>query len=101
MKFHFLKLLGFPGLVAANNYFTLTLHAPQNAILNGKVINARDRSFIIGAPIPSTYCGLNDPAQCPAGDVTLINGDMSLLAVGSTGPLSSTVQASSIAIGEY
>ncbi|KAH6609927.1 hypothetical protein Trco_003273 [Trichoderma cornu-damae] len=76
----FLELLALLGLVAANSYFTLTLHAPKNAILNGKAINARDRSFIIGAPSPSTYCGLNDPTQCPAGNVTLVNSDMSFLA---------------------
>ncbi|KAL7785875.1 hypothetical protein V8C37DRAFT_393324 [Trichoderma ceciliae] len=74
------ELLGLLGSVAANSYFTLALHAPKNAILNGKVINARDRSFIIGAPSPSTHCGLNDPAQCPAGDATLINSEMSFLA---------------------
>ncbi|RFU81074.1 hypothetical protein TARUN_1167 [Trichoderma arundinaceum] len=82
MQFHLLllELLGLLGLVAANNYFTIALYAPQNAILNGKVINARDRLFIIGAASPSTYCGLNDPTQCPAGDATLVNSDMSFLA---------------------
>jgi hypothetical protein len=83
MYFHLvlLELLSLLGVVAANSYFALALHAPKNAMLNGKIINARDRSFIIGAPSPSTRCDLNDPAQCPAGDITLINGEMSFLAV--------------------
>ncbi|KAL7941182.1 hypothetical protein V8C42DRAFT_335572 [Trichoderma barbatum] len=80
MYFFLIQLLGLASVVAANSYFTLALYAPQYAFLNGKVINARDRSFIIGAPSPSTRCGLNDPAQCPAGERTLINSEMSLLA---------------------
>lgn len=77
----FVQLVGLTSVVAAKSYFTLTLHAPQYAVLNGKVINARDRSFIIGAQSPSTRCGLSDLAQCPAGDSTLVNSDMSFLAV--------------------
>lgn len=75
------QLMGLTSVVAAKSYFTLTLHAPEYAALNGKVINARDRSFIIGAQSPSTRCDLNDPAQCPTGESTLVNDDMSFLAV--------------------
>ncbi|UKZ83055.1 hypothetical protein TrVFT333_010856 [Trichoderma virens FT-333] len=74
------QLICLASVVVANNYFTLTLHAPKYAFLNGKIINARDKSFIVGALTPSTRCGLSDPAQCPAGDTTLINSDMSFLA---------------------
>ncbi|KAM0259366.1 hypothetical protein ACHAQJ_003398 [Trichoderma viride] len=82
MYFHLLllELLSLLSFVAANSYFALALHAPKNAMLNGKIINARDRSFIIGAPSPSTRCDLNNPEQCPAGDITLINSEMSFLA---------------------
>lgn len=75
------QLMGLTSVVAAKSYFTITLHAPQYAVLNGKAINARDRSFIIGAQSPSTRCDLRDSAQCPAGDSTLVNDDMSFLAV--------------------
>ncbi|KAL6863699.1 hypothetical protein J3F83DRAFT_201655 [Trichoderma novae-zelandiae] len=82
MHVHFLvlDLLGLASLASANDYFTIALHAPNNALLHGKIINARDRSFIAGAPTPSTRCGLNDIAQCPAGDATLVTSDMSFLA---------------------
>lgn len=66
---------------ASNVYFTITAYAPGNPQLDGKIINARGRNFVIGAEVPSTYCALDDPRQCPAGDVTLVNEDMSLLAV--------------------
>ncbi|KAL6699508.1 hypothetical protein J3F84DRAFT_361008 [Trichoderma pleuroticola] len=79
------QLVGLTSVVAAKSYFTIALHAPQHAVLNGKVINARDRSFIIGAQSPSTRCGLHDPAQCPAGDSTLVNSDMSFLASAAPG----------------
>ncbi|KAL7931602.1 hypothetical protein V8C35DRAFT_112633 [Trichoderma chlorosporum] len=78
-------LTGLASIVAANSYFSLALHAPQYAFLNGKVINDRDRSFIVGAPSPSTSCSLHDAAQCPAGVSTLINGDMSFLASAAPG----------------
>ncbi|KAF3070329.1 putative secreted protein [Trichoderma lentiforme] len=79
------QFMGLASVVAAKSYFTITLHAPQYAILNGKVINARDRSFIIGAQSPSTRCDLKDLAQCPAGDSTLVNDDMSFLASAAPG----------------
>ncbi|KAL7806679.1 hypothetical protein V8C44DRAFT_338581 [Trichoderma aethiopicum] len=76
-----LELLGLASLATADTFFTLALHAPKNALLHGKLVNARDRSFIAGAPSPSTRCGLDDAAQCPAGNVTLVTRDMSFLAV--------------------
>ncbi|KAL6887248.1 hypothetical protein HDV57DRAFT_353070 [Trichoderma longibrachiatum] len=75
-----LELLGLASLATADNFFTLALHAPKNALLHGKLVNARDRFFIAGAPSPSTRCGLDDAAQCPAGNVTLVTRDMSFLA---------------------
>ncbi|KAK0766488.1 hypothetical protein N5P37_000213 [Trichoderma harzianum] len=79
------QFMGLASVVGAKSYFTITLHAPQYAVLNGKVINARDRSFIIGAQSPSTRCDLKDLAQCPAGDSTLVNDDMSFLASAAPG----------------
>ena len=66
--------------VLAKPYYTITALAPDWPQLNGKIINAIDRSFIIGAQTPKTYC----PARqsCPAGNTTMINEQMTLLAVG-------------------
>ena len=62
-------------------YYTMTAYAPNNSSIHGSVINARNAAFIIGAPKPSTHCGLEDSKQCPSGEKTLINADMTLLAV--------------------
>jgi hypothetical protein len=85
MRAHYfaIGLLGLATLVIADNYFTIALHAPKNPMLHGKLVNARDKSFIAGAPTPSTRCGLDDAAQCPTGNVTLVTRDMSFLAVSS------------------
>ncbi|PTB65578.1 hypothetical protein BBK36DRAFT_4941 [Trichoderma citrinoviride] len=80
-----LGLLGLASLATADNYFTIALHAPNNVLLHGKIINARDKSFIAGALMPSTRCGINDAAQCPAGVVTLVTRDMSFLASAAPG----------------
>ncbi|EGR44238.1 uncharacterized protein TRIREDRAFT_70806 [Trichoderma reesei QM6a] len=82
MRAHYfaIGLLGLATLVIADNYFTIALHAPKNPMLHGKLVNARDKSFIAGAPTPSTRCGLDDAAQCPTGNVTLVTRDMSFLA---------------------
>ncbi|KAL7811559.1 hypothetical protein V8C26DRAFT_216309 [Trichoderma gracile] len=89
MLIHFtfliLELLGLASLGTADDYFTIALHAPKNPLLHGKLVNARDKSFIAGAPTPSTRCGLNDAAQCPAGNVTLVTRDMSYLAAAVPG----------------
>lgn len=65
----------------ANAYFTMAVYAPYHVGIDGKTVNARDKSFIIGADAPSTYCGLENPSQCPAGESTLINAEMTRLAV--------------------
>lgn len=70
-------------------YYTLRVYAPDNKQLHGKVINARDKAFIIGAEKPTTFCDLKDKRQCPDGSRTLINDEMTQLAVSL--PLSSLV----------
>lgn len=39
----------------ANAYFTMAIYAPDHVSIDGKIVNARDKSFIIGADTPSTY----------------------------------------------
>ncbi|TFB02902.1 hypothetical protein CCMA1212_005351 [Trichoderma ghanense] len=70
-----IDLLGLASLATADNYFTIALYAPNNGMLHGKIVNARDRSFVAGVPTPSTRCGLDDAAQCPAGDVTFVTSE--------------------------
>lgn len=75
-------LIYLSGLVTrALAYYTMTIYAPFHPEIHGAVINARNAAFIIGVPKPSTHCGLEDSTRCPSGDLTLINGDMTLLAV--------------------
>ena len=56
-------------------------YAPGYPQIHDRVINAQGQAFVIGAEEPATYCGLRDKAKCPIGNVTLINDDMTLLAV--------------------
>lgn len=62
-------------------YFKMFAYAPSYPVIDGEVINANGRSFVIGAESPTTFCGLDDPDQCPDGSFTLINQDMTMLAV--------------------
>ncbi|KAI5460444.1 hypothetical protein BGZ63DRAFT_424950 [Mariannaea sp. PMI_226] len=66
-------------------FYTVQVHAPENPDLHGRGINARYRRFIIGAASPSTYCGSSDRRQCPPGNTTLVNGDMTFLAASVPG----------------
>lgn len=66
---------------AAETYYNLAVYAPTLLQLDGKVINAVDQGFVIGALKPSTSCELYDPSDCPPGNITLVNDEMTSLAV--------------------
>ncbi|CAM1505831.1 Fc.00g114680.m01.CDS01 [Cosmosporella sp. VM-42] len=78
MKKHLTILHGL--VVQVHAYYTMTTYAPSSPDIHASPINARNKTFVIGATSPSTHCGLADVSQCPAGDVTLINEEMTLLA---------------------
>lgn len=79
---------GATAVLAADAYYNLAVYSPDKLQLDGKVINAVDSDFIIGALRPSTNCDLFDPSGCPAGNSTLVNEDMTALAVGDQADLS-------------
>jgi hypothetical protein len=62
-------------------YFSMCSYAPAQPILHHKVINVHDKRFVIGELVPSTYCGLDDADKCPDGSKTLIDDEMTYLAV--------------------
>ncbi|KAH7322997.1 hypothetical protein B0I35DRAFT_407400 [Stachybotrys elegans] len=68
-----------------HGFYTMRTHAPDHASIHGLVINARERSFIIGAANPTTYCGISDASQCPPGTETLINKNMTYLGSATPG----------------
>lgn len=68
-------------LSQTNAYFSMKAYAPLHPRIHERVINAYDYAFVIGAENPSTYCDLEDSDECPEGVSTLINEDMTLLAV--------------------
>ncbi|KAK7218196.1 hypothetical protein V2G26_006199 [Clonostachys chloroleuca] len=67
-------------LHSALAYYTMVTYSPESPEIDGKIINANSRSFIIGAKSPSTYCDINNPSECPNSSSTLVNNDMTLLA---------------------
>lgn len=71
-------------LHSALAYYTMVTYSPESPEIDGKIINANSRSFIIGAKSPSTYCDINNPSECPNSSSTLVNNDMTLLAVRAT-----------------
>lgn len=81
MKRLFGLLLVVPAV--AGRYFKLSIFAPMQPDIDGKKIEARDRMFAIGADLPTTYCGLENLAQCPNGTETVVNEDMTSLGVRS------------------
>ncbi|KFA47364.1 hypothetical protein S40293_07600 [Stachybotrys chartarum IBT 40293] len=80
---HLLLLLALVATVAAQawRYFTIHAYAPSVPYIHGKIINARGKSFIIGADRPITYCPRYiETAGCPAGNATWVTYDMVELA---------------------
>ncbi|KAF7560157.1 hypothetical protein G7046_g3988 [Stylonectria norvegica] len=67
-------------ILGTKAYNTMTVYAPAHPEIHNRVINARNKTFIIGAPGPSTHCPFANASECPPGVSTLINEDMTLLA---------------------
>jgi hypothetical protein len=63
-------------------YYTMSVFAPSIPQIHARVINARNRAFIIGASRPSTFCGLDNATDCPDGTSTQVDANMTGLAVG-------------------
>lgn len=68
-------------IVAVNAYYTLSVYAPSLPQIHARIINARNKAFIIGATKPSTFCGLDNATECPDGTSTQVDGNMTGLAV--------------------
>jgi hypothetical protein len=62
-------------------YYSLLSYAPRHPEVHEKVINAANKVFVIGAENPTTYCGLDDPRSCPSSNSTLVDAEMTRLAV--------------------
>lgn len=62
-------------------YYTMFSYAPLHPQVHDKVINAHNKVFAIGAETPTTFCGLDDVEQCPHTNLTLVDGEMTRLAV--------------------
>lgn len=69
-----------PG-ASAVAYYSMVSYAPSHPEIHGKAINAHNKVFVIGAETPTTFCGLDDTEQCPQANSTLINAEMTCLAV--------------------
>ncbi|KAF4447162.1 hypothetical protein F53441_9307 [Fusarium austroafricanum] len=72
-------------IVAVNAYYTLSVFAPTIPQIHARIINARNKAFIIGAAKPSTFCGLDNATECPDGTSTQVNGNMTVLAAAVPG----------------
>lgn len=66
---------------SAAAYYTMLSYAPLHPEVHLKVINAHNKIFAIGAENPTTFCGLEDPEQCPPANSTLVDAEMTRLAV--------------------
>ncbi|KAM0558011.1 hypothetical protein ACHAPJ_005178 [Fusarium lateritium] len=63
----------------------MTVFAPSIPQIHARLINARNRAFIIGASEPSTFCDLHNATDCPAGTSTQVDGNMTSLAAAVPG----------------
>ena len=59
----------------------MTAYSPEHPEIHDKIINAAGRYFVIGVQEPTTYCGLDDVTKCPEGSSTLVNDNLTSLAV--------------------
>ncbi|KAF5701261.1 phytanoyl hydroxylase [Fusarium globosum] len=75
----------FLAIVAVNAYYTLSVYAPSLPQIHSRIINARNKAFIIGATKPSTFCGLDNATECPDGTSTQVDGNMTGLAAAVPG----------------
>jgi hypothetical protein len=65
----------------ADTHYSIAVYAPEILQLDSKVVNARNQSFMIGSLTPSTMCDLFNQDQCPPGNSTLVDDQMTSLAV--------------------
>ncbi|RTE76426.1 hypothetical protein BHE90_009117 [Fusarium euwallaceae] len=72
-------------LVVVNAYYTMSVFAPSIEEIHARVINARDKAFVIGASMPGTFCGLDNTTECPAGTSTQVDERMTALAAAVPG----------------
>ncbi|KAF4340528.1 hypothetical protein FBEOM_5566 [Fusarium beomiforme] len=72
-------------LAVVNAYYTLSVYAPSLPQIHARIINARNKAFIIGATKPSTFCGLDIAADCPDGTSTQVDANMTGLAAAVPG----------------
>ncbi|KAF5002503.1 hypothetical protein FGRMN_328 [Fusarium graminum] len=63
----------------------MSVFAPSIPQIHARVINARNRAFVIGASKPSTFCGLDHATDCPDGTSTQVDGNMTGLAAAVPG----------------
>ncbi|KAJ4013771.1 hypothetical protein NW752_005482 [Fusarium irregulare] len=75
----------FMAFAMVNAYYTLSVFSPKVPQIHARVINARNRAFIIGAAQPSTFCDLNNATECPDGTSTQVNANMTGLAAAVPG----------------
>ncbi|WZH47342.1 uncharacterized protein QYS62_008486 [Fusarium acuminatum] len=73
-------------LAVVHAYYTMSVFAPSIPRIHARVINARNRAFIIGASRPSTFCGLDNTTDCPDGTSTQVDANMTGLAVSNILP---------------
>lgn len=76
-----LLLIAAAAALPANAYYTMLAYAPSQPQMHGKVINASDKAFVIGAEDPTTFCDIEPSNQCPPGSSTLVNHELTSLAV--------------------
>lgn len=67
--------------LVSSAYYTMSIYAPSSPNIHARVINARNKTFVIGASTPGTFCDLDEKNKCPAGTATLIDEGMTGLAV--------------------
>ncbi|SPJ75419.1 uncharacterized protein FTOL_05150 [Fusarium torulosum] len=72
-------------LAIVHAYYTMSVFAPSIPQIHARVINARNRAFIIGASRPSTFCGLDNATDCPDGTSTQVDANMTGLAAAVPG----------------
>ena len=76
-----LLLIATAAALPANAYYTMVAYAPSQPQIHDQAINANDRAFVIGAKYPTTFCDVEPRDQCPPGSSTLVNHELTSLAV--------------------
>lgn len=74
-------LLCLAAAIPSKAYYTMLTYVPSQPDIDGKIINAKDRTFVVGAKRPTTFCDLDTREQCPDGSSTLVNNKLTSLGV--------------------